>query len=73
MFISLWNYTIVMALSFAVFVAEVELSPVRCQVSEVTSAVCGGEFTVWLTSADGSSIMYGFWTWFNIVLLTMSS
>lgn len=39
--------------------AEFEVSPVRCQVSEVKSAVCGGEFTVWLTSVEGSSIMYG--------------
>ncbi|KAL1533340.1 protein RCC2-like [Salvia divinorum] len=36
---------------------EFEMSPVRCLVSEVKSAVCGGEFTVWLTSVEGSSIM----------------
>ncbi|XP_057793792.1 uncharacterized protein LOC131010333 isoform X2 [Salvia miltiorrhiza] len=36
---------------------EFEVSPVRCQVSEVKSAVCGAEFTVWLTSVEGSSIM----------------
>ncbi|KAK4429347.1 protein RCC2 [Sesamum alatum] len=36
---------------------EVELSPVRCLVSEVKTAVCGGEFTVWLTSIEGSSIL----------------
>ncbi|XP_051124036.1 uncharacterized protein LOC127246614 [Andrographis paniculata] len=36
---------------------EIEPSPVRCQVSEVTTAVCGGDFTVWLTSAEGSSIL----------------
>ncbi|KAL0360582.1 UNVERIFIED_CONTAM: putative E3 ubiquitin-protein ligase HERC1 [Sesamum radiatum] len=36
---------------------EVELSPVRCLVSEVKTAVCGGDFTVWLTSIEGSSIL----------------
>ncbi|XP_042063523.1 protein RCC2 homolog [Salvia splendens] len=36
---------------------ESEILPVRCQVTEVKSAVCGGEFTVWLTSVEGSSIM----------------
>lgn len=40
------------------FVAEVEHSPVRCQVSEVTTAVCGADFTVWLSSVEGSSILY---------------
>lgn len=45
---------------FPYFYAEFELSPVRCQVSEVKSAVCGAEFTVWLTSVEGSSILYVF-------------
>ncbi|GER57048.1 regulator of chromosome condensation family protein [Striga asiatica] len=36
---------------------EVESSPVSCQVSDVKSAVCGGDFTVWLTSVEGSSIL----------------
>ncbi|KAL8524029.1 hypothetical protein ACS0TY_013841 [Phlomoides rotata] len=36
---------------------EFELSPVRCQASEVKSAVCGAEFTVWLTFVEGSSIL----------------
>ncbi|KAG9443066.1 hypothetical protein H6P81_018920 [Aristolochia fimbriata] len=36
---------------------EVEMSPVRCLVSEATSAVCGADFTVWLTSIEGSSIL----------------
>ncbi|WOH04312.1 hypothetical protein DCAR_0623721 [Daucus carota subsp. sativus] len=35
---------------------EFELSPVRCQVSDVKVATCGGEFTVWLTSEPGASI-----------------
>lgn len=35
---------------------ELELSPVRCQVSDVKVATCGGEFTVWLTSVQGASI-----------------
>ncbi|KAF5181922.1 Regulator of chromosome condensation [Thalictrum thalictroides] len=36
---------------------ESEQSPVRCSVSEVTNAVCGGEFTVWLSSVEGSTIL----------------
>ncbi|XP_043714035.1 protein RCC2 homolog [Telopea speciosissima] len=36
---------------------EFELSPVRCLVSDVTNAVCGADFTVWLSSVEGSSIL----------------
>lgn len=36
---------------------ECEQSPVRCLVSEVRDAVCGGDFTVWLSSTEGSSIL----------------
>ncbi|KAK9047126.1 hypothetical protein V6N11_052981 [Hibiscus sabdariffa] len=36
---------------------EVESSPVRCLVSQVTNVACGAEFTVWLSSAEGSSIL----------------
>ncbi|GMH23404.1 hypothetical protein Nepgr_025247 [Nepenthes gracilis] len=36
---------------------EVESSPVRCLVSEVKNVTCGGEFTVWLSSVPGSSIL----------------
>ncbi|KAL2538270.1 Regulator of chromosome condensation (RCC1) family protein [Forsythia ovata] len=36
---------------------EVEPSPVRCLVSEVKTTACGGDFTVWLTSAEGASIL----------------
>ncbi|KAJ6821811.1 putative protein RCC2 isoform X1 [Iris pallida] len=36
---------------------EIELSPVPCLVSLVTNAVCGAEFTVWLSSVEGSSIL----------------
>ncbi|KAK9129577.1 hypothetical protein Sjap_010064 [Stephania japonica] len=36
---------------------EFELSPVRCQVSGVTTAVCGADFTVWLSPVEGSSIL----------------
>ncbi|RZC72490.1 hypothetical protein C5167_047973 [Papaver somniferum] len=32
-------------------------SPVSSQVSEVTNVVCGGDFTVWLSSVEGSSIL----------------
>lgn len=44
---------------FALSFAEVELSPVRCLVSEVKTVACGAEFTVWLSSAEGASILYG--------------
>ncbi|KAF8406526.1 hypothetical protein HHK36_008614 [Tetracentron sinense] len=37
--------------------SEFELSPVRCLVSEVRNAVCGADFTVWLSSVEGSSIL----------------
>ncbi|MCL7048079.1 hypothetical protein MKW94_029797 [Papaver nudicaule] len=36
---------------------EFEQSPVSSQVSEVTNVVCGGDFTVWLSSVEGSSIL----------------
>ncbi|OIV97600.1 hypothetical protein TanjilG_12357 [Lupinus angustifolius] len=36
---------------------EIESSPVRCLVSEVTYTTCGGDFTVWLSSVEGSSIL----------------
>ncbi|KAI9107745.1 hypothetical protein K1719_021081 [Acacia pycnantha] len=36
---------------------EIESSPVRCLVSEVSYATCGGDFTVWLSSVEGSSIL----------------
>ncbi|KAH7848394.1 hypothetical protein Vadar_002240 [Vaccinium darrowii] len=36
---------------------ETESFPVRCLVYEVKSAVCGGDFTAWLTSAEGASIL----------------
>ncbi|XP_016451521.2 uncharacterized protein LOC107776184 isoform X1 [Nicotiana tabacum] len=36
---------------------EIESSPVQCAVSEVKTATCGAEFTVWLTSVEGASIL----------------
>ncbi|XP_020528209.1 protein RCC2 isoform X1 [Amborella trichopoda] len=36
---------------------EIETSPVRCLVPQVSDAVCGGDFTVWLSSLEGSSIL----------------
>ncbi|KAK6938922.1 Regulator of chromosome condensation, RCC1 [Dillenia turbinata] len=36
---------------------ERELSPVRCHVSEVKEVACGADFTVWLTSVEGASIL----------------
>ncbi|KAJ6845152.1 uncharacterized protein M6B38_288015 [Iris pallida] len=36
---------------------EIEPSPVPCLVSQVTNAVCGAMFTVWLSSVEGSSIL----------------
>jgi alpha-tubulin suppressor-like RCC1 family protein len=37
--------------------AEIESSPVSCIVAEATNAVCGADFTVWLSSVEGSSIL----------------
>ncbi|PON93854.1 Regulator of chromosome condensation [Trema orientale] len=36
---------------------EIESSPVRCLVSDVKTTACGAEFTVWLSSVEGSSIL----------------
>ncbi|XP_024361801.1 uncharacterized protein [Physcomitrium patens] len=36
---------------------EFEKSPVKCLVQEATSVSCGADFTVWLSSASGSSIL----------------
>lgn len=36
---------------------EWELSPVRCLVSEVKNVACGADFTVWLSSVEGASIL----------------
>ncbi|CAH9145960.1 unnamed protein product [Cuscuta epithymum] len=36
---------------------EIEHSPVRCLVSEAKTTSCGADFTVWLTSVEGSSIL----------------
>ncbi|KAK9743459.1 hypothetical protein RND81_03G240700 [Saponaria officinalis] len=36
---------------------EVEATPVLCQVSDVTTVACGGDFTMWLSSAQGASIL----------------
>uniref|UniRef100_K3Z5A0 Uncharacterized protein n=1 Tax=Setaria italica TaxID=4555 RepID=K3Z5A0_SETIT len=36
---------------------EIESSPVPCIVAEATTAVCGADFTVWLSSVEGSSIL----------------
>ncbi|KAL9254474.1 RCC2-like protein [Drosera capensis] len=36
---------------------EIEMLPVRCQVTDVTRVACGAEFTVWLSSVEGASIL----------------
>ncbi|XP_047043072.1 protein RCC2-like [Lolium rigidum] len=36
---------------------ETVVSPVPCLVTEATNAVCGCDFTVWLSSVEGSSIL----------------
>lgn len=36
---------------------EIESSPVRCLVSEVKNTACGAEFTVWLSSVEGATIL----------------
>ncbi|XP_072968094.1 uncharacterized protein [Typha angustifolia] len=38
---------------------EIEPYPVPCLVTEATNAVCGADFTVWLTQTEGSSILSG--------------
>ncbi|CAH8385460.1 unnamed protein product [Eruca vesicaria subsp. sativa] len=47
------------SVSFAGFVSvEVESSPLPCVVSdEVTNVACGAEFTVWLSSTEGATIL----------------
>ncbi|KAL9267089.1 RCC2-like protein [Drosera capensis] len=37
--------------------SEIETLPIRCQVSDVTRVACGAEFTVWLSSVEGASIL----------------
>ncbi|KAF5776520.1 putative regulator of chromosome condensation 1/beta-lactamase-inhibitor protein II [Helianthus annuus] len=34
-----------------------QIDPVRCLVTEVTKVACGADFTVWLTSDEGASIL----------------
>ncbi|KAF2310071.1 hypothetical protein P3X46_020810 [Hevea brasiliensis] len=36
---------------------EIESSPVRCLVSDVKKTACGADFTVWLSSVEGASIL----------------
>ena len=50
----------IVALSFV----EIESSPVRCLVSDVKNTACGADFTVWLSSLEGASILYGLWILF---------
>ncbi|GJN01437.1 hypothetical protein PR202_ga18704 [Eleusine coracana subsp. coracana] len=38
-------------------IQKIESSPVPCLVAEATNAVCGADFTVWLSSVEGSSIL----------------
>ena len=40
------------------FASGTEMSPAPCLVTEATNAVCGADFTVWLSSIEGSSILY---------------
>lgn len=39
------------------FFVEVESSPIRCLVSEVRDATCGVDFSVWLSSIEGASML----------------
>lgn len=48
---------------------EIESSPVRCLVSEVKNTACGADFTVWLSSVEGASILYGLWILFYFLFL----
>ncbi|CAN0872319.1 Protein RCC2 [Linum grandiflorum] len=36
---------------------EIESSPVRCLVSDVKTTACGADFTVWLSSVEGATIL----------------
>lgn len=36
---------------------EIEASPVCCMASDANNIACGGDFTVWLTSTEGASIL----------------
>lgn len=48
---------------------EIESYPVRCLVSEVKNTACGADFTVWLSSVEGASILYGLWILFYFLFL----
>ncbi|KAJ3692654.1 hypothetical protein LUZ60_011749 [Juncus effusus] len=39
------------------FKSEMESSPVLCLVSDATNVACGSDFTMWLSSVEGSSIL----------------
>lgn len=43
--------------SFFGYIAEFEKSPVKCLVTDATYVSCGADFTMWLTSVSGSSIV----------------
>ncbi|OAY50624.1 protein RCC2 homolog isoform X2 [Manihot esculenta] len=36
---------------------EIESSPVRCLLSDIKNTACGADFTVWLSSVEGASIL----------------
>ena len=55
------------------FAAEIETSPVPCLVTDVTDAVCGGDFTVWLSSVEGASILYVLWNFKIFILFCLIS
>lgn len=45
------------------FIVEFETSPLPCLVpDEVTHIACGADFTVWLSSTEGASILYAILT-----------
>nr|GLL48805.1 protein RCC2 [Ipomoea trifida] len=54
---SVKNGCSITSLPFPLAIAEFEESPVRCLVSDVKTTSCGADFTVWLTSIEGSSIL----------------
>ncbi|CAK7346251.1 unnamed protein product [Dovyalis caffra] len=51
---------------------EMESSPVRCHVSDVKTTACGADFTVWLSSAEGASILI-LADWHNVLLVSRSA
>lgn len=77
LFLCPWKHSIVtdnqLLYIFALLFVEIESSPVRCLVSEVKNTACGAEFTVWLSSVEGATILYGLWILLGFYFLGCSA